>query len=315
MEAVIDRRRARCSRNWIRSGGLSLRSNGAVFAGHFLPGRLRQNARRRESYGSLLGARLMPSDSRACYIVELGPAARIDRIARGCEIDKRLLEALRPMSAQFDMQGQALQGIQHLAILRPDSRCGISWWVSDVHDVSCSMACSLDSRHIVFRLLAAARQRRTARTSIATAWGRWKIQFCHAVRTREDFRCMVCPTKRRSLPCRGRRSGEKDARLLDEDADLVDPNRCRRAPKGIKRVHRISRSSAVRFYRATTATSVGSPGSGLSRVQAMAHRIGNEINPLTVERRGRAVVACAKPSACRSGRQANTSSASVPTRR
>ncbi len=70
------------------------------------------------------------------YIVELGPAARIDRIG-GAQIDQRLLEAVRPhVVPPVDVTGMpAFQRLEHLPILAEIHVVGNLGAVIDVHDV------------------------------------------------------------------------------------------------------------------------------------------------------------------------------------
>src|SRR5882724_3277739 len=69
-------------------------------------------------------------------VIELGPAARIDRIG-GAQIDQRLLEALRAhVAPPVHVAGMpALKRFEHLAILAEIHVVGNFCAVVDVHDV------------------------------------------------------------------------------------------------------------------------------------------------------------------------------------
>ena len=92
--------------------------HGAVFARHFLPGRLAiMLAERNDAVLFLRRQQNAPAIFRHPDVVELGPAARIDRIG-GAQIDQRLLEAFRPhVAPPVHVAGMpALQRLQHLAV-------------------------------------------------------------------------------------------------------------------------------------------------------------------------------------------------------
>ena len=91
---------------------------GAVFAGDFLPGRLAEIlAEGNDAVLFLRRQQDAPAIIRHLDIVELGPAARIDRIG-GAQIDQRLLETFRAhVAPPVHVAGMpALQRLEHLAI-------------------------------------------------------------------------------------------------------------------------------------------------------------------------------------------------------
>ena len=111
--------------------------HGAILARHFLPGRLAVMLAERDDAVFLLRREQdAPAIVRHLHVVELGPAARIDRIG-GAQIDQRLLEAFRPhVVPPVDVAGMpALQRLQHLAILGEIHVVGNLGRVIDVHDV------------------------------------------------------------------------------------------------------------------------------------------------------------------------------------
>ena len=111
--------------------------HGAVFAGHFLPGRLAiVLAEGNDAVLFLRRQQNAPAVVGHLHIIELGPAARIDRIG-GAQIDQRLLETVRPhVVPPVDIAGMpALQRLQHLAIRGQIHVVGNLGGVVDVHDV------------------------------------------------------------------------------------------------------------------------------------------------------------------------------------
>lgn len=91
---------------------------GAVFAGHFLPGRLAKVlAEGNDAVLFLRSKEDAPAIFRHLDVVELGPAARIDRIG-GAQVNQRLLETFRShVAPPVHIAGMpALQRLQHLAI-------------------------------------------------------------------------------------------------------------------------------------------------------------------------------------------------------
>ena len=111
--------------------------HGAIFARDFLPGRLAEMlAERNDAVLFLRRQQNAPAIIRHLDVVELGPAARIDRIG-GAQIDQRLLEALRPhVAPPVDVAGMpALQRFQHLAVFGEIHVVGNLGRVVDVHDV------------------------------------------------------------------------------------------------------------------------------------------------------------------------------------
>ena len=110
---------------------------GAMLARHLLPGRLAVIlAERNHAIVLLRRQQDAPAIVRHLDIVELGPAARIDRIG-GAQINQRLLEAVRShVVPPVDVTGMpALQRLQHLAILAEIHVVGNLGRVIDVHDV------------------------------------------------------------------------------------------------------------------------------------------------------------------------------------
>src|SRR5436190_14836017 len=95
----------------------------AVFAGDFLPRRLALVlAERDDPVLFLRSQKNAPTIIRHFDVVELGPAARIDRIG-GAQIDQRFLEAFRPhVVPPADVaRVPALQRLEHAAVLgEPD---------------------------------------------------------------------------------------------------------------------------------------------------------------------------------------------------
>ena len=111
--------------------------HGAMLARHFLPGRLAIIlAERDDAIFFLRRQQDAPAIIRHLDIVELGPAARIDRIG-GAQIHQRLLEAVRPhVVPPVDVAGMpALQRLEHLTVLAEIHVVGNLGRVIDVHDV------------------------------------------------------------------------------------------------------------------------------------------------------------------------------------
>ena len=120
--------------------------HGAMLARHFLPGRLAEIlAERNDAVLFLRRQQDAPAIVRHLDVVELGPAARIDRIG-GAQIDQRLLKTLRAhVAPPVHVAGMpALQRLEHLPILAEIHVVGNLGGVVDVHDVGV-MACSLGS--------------------------------------------------------------------------------------------------------------------------------------------------------------------------
>ena len=97
--------------------------HGAIFARHVLPGRLAEMLAERDLAVLLLRREQhAPAIVGHLHVIELGPAARIDRIG-GAQIDQRLLEALRPhVVPPVDVARMpALQRLEHAAVFgQPD---------------------------------------------------------------------------------------------------------------------------------------------------------------------------------------------------
>ena len=111
--------------------------HGAVFAGHFLPGRLAiMLAEGNRAIFFLRSQENAPAIIGHLHIVELGPAARIDRVG-GAQVDQRLLETLRPhVVPPVDIAGMpAFERFEHLAILGQIHVVRNLGGVIDVHDV------------------------------------------------------------------------------------------------------------------------------------------------------------------------------------
>ena len=111
--------------------------HGAMFARHFLPCRLAiMLAERDDAVLFLRREQDAPAVVRHLHIVELGPAARIDRIGRA-QIHQRLLEAIRPhVVPPVDVAGMpAFQRLEHLPVLAEIHVVGNLGRVVDVHDV------------------------------------------------------------------------------------------------------------------------------------------------------------------------------------
>jgi len=109
--------------------------HGAMLAGHFLPGRLAIVFAEWNGAVLFLGRKQnAPAIVRHLHIVELGPAARIDRIG-GAQIYQRLLEAVRShVVPPVDVAGMpALQRFEHLAVLAEVHVVGDLGRVIDVH--------------------------------------------------------------------------------------------------------------------------------------------------------------------------------------
>ena len=118
---------------------------GAVFARDFLPGRLAVIlAEGNDAVLFLRRQQNAPAIFRHLHIVELGPAARIDRIG-GAQIDQRLLKAFRPhVAPPVHVAGMpALQRLQHLAIFAEIDVVGDLGGVVDVHEVHGVLLASL----------------------------------------------------------------------------------------------------------------------------------------------------------------------------
>ena len=110
---------------------------GAMLARHFLPGGLAIILAERNGAVLFLGSKQnTPAIVRHLDIVELGPAARIDRVGRA-QIHQRLLEAVRAhIVPPVDIAGMpALQRLEHLAILGKIHVVGNLGAVVDIHDV------------------------------------------------------------------------------------------------------------------------------------------------------------------------------------
>ncbi len=110
---------------------------GAIFARHFLPGRFAKMLAERDDAIFFLGREKdAPAIFRHPDIVELGPAARIDRIG-GAQIDQRLLEAFGPhVAPPIHVAGMpAFEGFEHLPIIAEIHVVGNLGGVVDVHDV------------------------------------------------------------------------------------------------------------------------------------------------------------------------------------
>ena len=102
----------------------------AIFAGHFLPGRLAQMLAEIHLAPFFLRRQQdAPTIVRHFDIIELGPALGVDRYG-GAQIDERFLEALRPhIVPPIEIAGMpALQRAQHLAILGQADIVGNLWW-------------------------------------------------------------------------------------------------------------------------------------------------------------------------------------------
>ena len=111
--------------------------HGAMFARHFLPGRLAiMLAERNDAVLLLRSKQYAPAVVRHPDIVELGPAARIDRIG-GAQVNQRLLETFRPhVAPPVHVTGvPAFQRLEHLPILAEIHVVGNLGRVIDIHDV------------------------------------------------------------------------------------------------------------------------------------------------------------------------------------
>jgi len=109
----------------------------AIFAGHFLPGRLATMfPERNDAILFLRREQDAPAVFRHSHIVELGPAARIDRIG-SAQIDQRLLEAGRPhVAPPVHVTGvPALERLEHLPVLTEIHVVGNLGRIIDIHDV------------------------------------------------------------------------------------------------------------------------------------------------------------------------------------
>ncbi len=109
----------------------------AMLAGDFLPGRLAEVfAERNDAVLFLRRKQDAPAIFGHPHVVELGPAARIDRIG-GAQIDQRLLEAIRAhILPPVHVTGMpALQRLQHLAVFGEIHIVRNLGRVIDVHDV------------------------------------------------------------------------------------------------------------------------------------------------------------------------------------
>ncbi len=117
--------------------------HGAILARHFLPGRLAvMLAEGNDAVLFLRREQDAPAIFRHPHIIELGPAARIDRIG-GAQIHQRLLETLGPhVAPPVHVAGMpALQGFQHLPVLAEIHVVRNLGRVIDVHDVDVHGGC------------------------------------------------------------------------------------------------------------------------------------------------------------------------------
>ncbi len=109
----------------------------AVLARHLLPSRLAvMLAERYDAAFFLRRQQNAPAIIRHLDVVELRPAARVDRIRRA-QVHQRLLEALRPhVVPPVDVAGMPpLERLQHLAIGAEIDVVGDLGRVVDVHDI------------------------------------------------------------------------------------------------------------------------------------------------------------------------------------
>jgi hypothetical protein len=108
-----------------------------MLARHLLPGRLAiMLTEGNDAIFLLRRKENAPAIIRHLHIVELGPAARIDRIGRA-QVHQRLLEALGPhVVPPVDIAGvPAFEGFEHLAVRREIHVVRNLGGVVDVHDV------------------------------------------------------------------------------------------------------------------------------------------------------------------------------------
>src|ERR1700688_3866067 len=138
---------------------------GAIFARHFLPGRFAKMLAERDDAIFFLGREKdAPAIFRHPDIVELGPAARIDRIG-GAQIDQRLLEAFGPhVAPPIHVAGMpAFEGFEHLPILAEIHVVGNLGGVIDVHDVHGGL--SRVGANLVWRMASSEWKRKATRYS------------------------------------------------------------------------------------------------------------------------------------------------------
>src|SRR6266850_1399861 len=110
---------------------------GAMFARDFLPRRLAVILAEGNDAVLFLGRQKdAPAIFRHLDVVELGPAARIDRIG-GAQIHQRLLKAFRPhVAPPIHVTGMpALERLQHLAVLAEIHVVGDFGAVVDIHEI------------------------------------------------------------------------------------------------------------------------------------------------------------------------------------
>ncbi|MGY3353887.1 hypothetical protein ACVWZK_000550 [Bradyrhizobium sp. GM0.4] len=111
--------------------------HGAILARDFLPGRLAKMLAERHDAVLFLGSKEnAPAILGHPHIVELGPAARIDRIG-GAQVHQRFLEAFRPhVFPPVHVAGMpAFQRLEHLAVFGQIDVVRNLGRVVDVHDV------------------------------------------------------------------------------------------------------------------------------------------------------------------------------------
>jgi hypothetical protein len=108
-----------------------------MFARHFLPRRFAVMLAERNDAIFLLGRKkYAPAVFRHFYVIELGPAARIDRIG-GAQVNQRLLETLRAhVAPPVHVTGvPAFKRLEHLPVLAEIHVVGNLGRVIDVHGV------------------------------------------------------------------------------------------------------------------------------------------------------------------------------------